>query len=151
MKAWYVEMVLALPTPEIAWPIFVVLILEWIFWPIAMLFLPDKPECPICKSSFQWNEIGTGGTRSRPVSFPCPKCLQIIGAPSWRASFLRASYLSLILIFFFVLFDLRGDLFLGFVGMVLAALGAIRIADWFVWKMLEPGKLPDTGGPSLFS
>jgi purine-cytosine permease-like protein len=72
-------------------------------------------------------------------------------SPSWRKSFLRAFYLSLIAIFMFLLFDLRGDLFLGYLGTLLAAVGAIRIADWFVWKRLEPGSSPETDIPSLFS
>lgn len=49
-------------------------------------------------------------------------------------------YLSLIAIFFYLIFESPGDLFFGFVGMVIAAVGAIRIADWFVWKKLEPGR-----------
>jgi len=51
----------------------------------------------------------------------------------------------------FVLFDLRGDLFLGYLGTLLAAVGAVRIADWFIWERLEPGSLPETDSPSLFS
>ena len=151
MSGWQVTMALALPSPEIAWPNFVVLVLEWVVWPVTMLFLADAPRCPLCKSSFQWTEISTGGSRSRPLSFLCPKCLQTIGAPSWRKSFLRIFYLSLIAIFMFVLLDLRGDLFLGYLGTLLAAVGAVRIADWFVWKRLEPGTSPETASPSLFS
>ena len=151
MSGWHVAMALALPAPEIAWPIFVVLVLEWVVWPVAVAFLPDAPRCPICKNSFRWTEIDTVGSRSRPLSFPCPKCLQTIGAPSWRKSFLRTFYLSLIAIFMFLLFDLRGDLFLGYLGTLVAAVGAIRIADWFVWKRLEPGSSPETDSPSLFS
>jgi hypothetical protein len=151
MSGWHVAMALALPAPEIAWPIFVVLVLEWVVWPVAVAFLPDAPRCPICKSSFRWTEIDTGGSRSRPLSFPCPKCLQTIGAPSWRKPFLRTCYLSLIAIFMFLVVDLRGDLFLGYLGTLVAAVGAIRIADWFVWKRLEPGSSPETDSPSLFS
>lgn len=151
MSGWYAHLVSGLPAPEIAWPIFVVLILEWIVWPIAMLFLPDEPRCPICKNSFRWKEVDAGSKRPRPASFPCPKCHQIIGAPSWRKPFLLVSYLSLIFIFMFVLFGLPGDLFLGYLGGVLAAVGAIQIANWFIWKMLEPGSSPETGRPSLFS
>jgi hypothetical protein len=151
MTGWRVAMALALRAPEIAWPIFVVLMFEWVVWPVVMPFLPDVPRCPICKSSFQWTEIDTGGSRSRPLSFPCPKCLQTIGAPSWLKSFLRAFYLSLIAIFMFLLFDLRGDLFLGYLGTVGAGVGAIRIADWFIRKRLEPGSSPETDSPSLFS
>jgi hypothetical protein len=51
----------------------------------------------------------------------------------------------------FLLFELRGDLFLGYFGALLAAVGAIRIADWFVWKRLEPGASPETDNPGLFS
>jgi hypothetical protein len=140
-----------LPAPEIAWPIFVLLILEWMVWPIVMLFLPDDPKCPICKNSFRWNELDADGIRRRPASFPCPKCKLVIGAPSWRRSFLWVSYLTLIFIFLFVLFDSRGDLFLGYLGAVLAAVGAMRIANWFIWKMLEPGSSPETGSSSMFS
>jgi hypothetical protein len=140
-----------LPAPEIAWPIFVVLVLEWVVWPVAMVFLPNAPRCPICKNPFQWGEIDTAGSRARPLSFPCPKCQQTIGAPSWRKSFLRVLHLSLIGIFMFVLFDLRGDLFLGYLGLLAAVAGALRIADWFIWKNLEPGSSPETDNPSLFS
>lgn len=110
-------MALALPAPEIAWPIFVVLVLEWFVWPVVMSFLPNAPQCPICKNPFRWSEIDAGASRSRPLSFPCPKCLQTIGAPSWRTSFLRVFYLSLVAIFLFLMFELRGDLFLGFLGL----------------------------------
>jgi hypothetical protein len=151
MSGWHVAAALALRAPEIAWPIFVVLMLEWVVWPVVMPFLPDVPRCPICQSSFQWTEIDTGGSRSRPLSFPCPKCLQTIGAPSWRKSFLRAFYLSLIAIFMFLLFDLRGDLFLGYLGILGAGVGAVRIADWFVLKRLEPGSYQETDNSSLFS
>jgi hypothetical protein len=57
----------------------------------------------------------------------------------------------LIGIFMFVLFDLRGDLFLGYLGLLAAVAGALRIADWFIWKNLEPGSSPETDNPSLFS
>src|ERR1700730_3381045 len=106
MSGWHAAMASALPAPEIAWPIFVVLVLEWMVWPVAMPFLPDAPRCPICKSSFRSTELDAGG-RSPPLSFPCPKCWQTIGAPRWRYSFLRVFYLSFIGIFMFVLFDLR--------------------------------------------
>jgi len=151
MSDCHVAMSLILPAPEIAWPIFVVLVLEWVVWPVAMQFLPNAPRCPICKSSFRWGEIDAGGRRTRPLSFPCPKCLETIGAPSWRKSFLRVLYLSLIAIFMFLMFELRGDLFLGFLGVAGAAVGAVRIADWFIWKKLEPGASPETDNPSLFS
>lgn len=151
MSGCFVAMAFALPASEIAWPIFVVLVLEWVVWPVIMQLLPNAPRCPICKSSFQWSEIDTGGRRTRPLSFPCPKCLQTIGAPSWRKSFLLAFYLSLVAIFMFLIFQLRGDLFLGVLGMVAAALGAVRIADWFIRKKLEPGASPEADTPSLFS
>jgi len=151
MSVCHAAIALALPAPEMARPIFFVLVLEWVVWPVAMPFLPDAPRCPICKSSFRWDEIDKGGRRSRPLSFPCPKCLQTIGAPSWRKSFLRIFYLSVIAVFMFLLFELRGDLFLGFLGMLGVAVGAVRIADWFIWKKLEPGSSPETDNPSLFS
>jgi len=151
MSGCHVAMSLALPAPEIAWPIFVVVVLEWVVWPVALQFLPNEPRCPICTSSFRWGEIDTGGSQSRPLSFPCPKCLQTIGAPSWRKSFLLVFYLALVAVFMLVLFELPGQLFFGYVGVLLAAVGAIRIADWFVWKSLEPGSSPETNGPSLFS
>ena len=139
MNGCHVAMALALPAPEIAWPIFVVLMLEWVVWPVAIAFLPNAPRCPICKSSFRWSEIDTGGSRSRPHSFSCPKCLQTIGVPSWRKSFLWTSYLALVATFMFLIFDLPGDLFLGYVAALVAAIGAVRIADWFIWRRLEPG------------
>lgn len=151
MSCRHLAMASAFPAPVIAWPIFVVLVLEWMVWPLAMLFLPDAPRCPICKNSFRWGEIDAGGGRPRPPSFPCPKCLQTIGAPSWRKPFFLAFYLSFIGIFVFVLFDPHGSLFLGYVGTLFAAVGAIRIANWFVWKRLEPGRSPETGISSLFS
>lgn len=151
MSCWHEAMAFGLPAPEIAWPIFVVLVLEWVIWPVARAFLPDAPRCPICKSSFQWTDIDTRGSRSRPLSFSCPKCLQTIGAPTCRKSFLWVLYLSLIAIFMFVLLDLRGNLFLGYLGTLLAAVGATRIADWFLWKRLEPGSSPETDPPRLFS
>ena len=40
MSGWHVAIALALPVPEIAWPIFVVLVLEWVVWPVALAFLP---------------------------------------------------------------------------------------------------------------
>jgi hypothetical protein len=138
MSGWHLAMASALPAPEIAWPIFVVLVVEWVVWPVAMQFLPDAPRCPICKSSFRWTEIDTGGSLSRPLSFPWPKCLQTIGAPSWRKSFLRAFYLSLIAILMFVLFDLRDDLFLGYLGTLLATVGAIRIGTGPASRRVTP-------------
>lgn len=137
-------------TPHhIAWPILVVLVLEWIVWPFLTQFLPDVPRCPICKSSFQWREVDTyderGRRQPRPLSFPCPKCLQTIGVPSWRKSFLQISYFALIAIFLVVIFALPGDLFFGYIGGLVAAVGAIQIADWFIWRKLEPGS------PSLFT
>jgi len=53
---------------------------------------------------------------------------------------LLISYLALVAIFFFVIFDMPGDLFWGYVGTLVAAIGAVRIADWFIWKRLEPGR-----------
>lgn len=96
---------------------------------MAMQFLPNAPRCPICKSSFRWSEIDTGGSRPRPLSFPCPKYLQTIGAPSWRKSFSLVFNLSLIAISMFLSFELRGDLFLGYFAVLLAAVGAIRIGS----------------------
>jgi hypothetical protein len=143
-----------LPTPDIAWPIFVVLVLEWIVWPFVMPFVPDVPRCPVCKGFFQWSKIDTcdehGRKQPRPLSFQCPNCLQTIGVPSWRKSFLRVSYLALIAIFMFLTFESR-DLFLGYVGGLLAAIGAIRIADWFIWRKLEPGKPLVPESPGLFT
>jgi hypothetical protein len=43
MSGCHVAMALALPALEIAWPIFVVLVLEWVVWPVAMQFLPNAP------------------------------------------------------------------------------------------------------------
>ena len=129
--------------PPAAWPILVVLVLEYMVWPFLTQFFPDAPRCPLCKSSFQWSEINTydegGQRRLRPVSFPCPKCMQTIGVPNWRKTFLLISYLVLIGVFLILIFALPGDLFWGYVGSLAAAVGAIRIADWFIWRRLEPG------------
>jgi hypothetical protein len=142
-------------TPHIAWPILVVLVLEWIVWPFLTQFLPDVPRCPLCKSSFRWIEIDTyderGRRKPRPFSFPCPKCLQTIGVPNWRKSFLRISYLALIATFMVLIFELPGELFLGYVGSLVAAIGAIRIADWFIWRRLEPGSPLEPDNPSLWT
>jgi hypothetical protein len=151
MSYCHAALAMLLTTTKVAGPILVVLVLEWVVWPLALPFLPDSPRCPICNSSFLWNEIDTGSSRSRPLSFPCPKCLQPIGAPSWRKSFLLVLYLAVVAIFMFMLFELPGGLFFGYVGVVVAAVGAIRIADWFIRKKLEPGRSPETDSPSLFS
>jgi len=94
----------ALPPAHIAWPILVVLVLEYVLWPFLTQFVPDEPRCPLCKTLFRWSAIDTydkGGRRQpRPFSFPCPTCQQTIGVPSWRKSFLRVSYLALIATFF---------------------------------------------------
>lgn len=133
----------ALPSPHIAWPILVVIALEYMVWPFLTQFVSDVPRCPICKSFFQWSEIDAydkrGQRQPRPLSFPCPKCAQTIGVPSWRKSFLSISYLTLIAFFMFLIFELPGDLFLGYVGTLVVAIGAVRIADWFIWRRLEPG------------
>lgn len=130
-------------TPDIAWPILVVLVLEYVVWPFLTQFIPDVPRCPVCKSFFQWNEINTYDEgrrgRIRPVSFSCPKCLKTIGVPNWRTSFLKISYFVLFTTFLVLIFALPGDLFWGYVGGLAASIGAIRIVDWFIWRRLEPG------------
>ncbi|HTT32800.1 MAG TPA: hypothetical protein VMH48_04290 [Methylomirabilota bacterium] len=127
----------------IAWPILAVLLFEFVIWPILVAFLPNTPRCPICKRLFEWNDIDSftkqGIRLPRPVAFRCPKCLETIGAPSWRKSFLLVSYLALVAVFMFVMFDLPGDLFWGYVGTLAAVVGILRIADWFIWRRLEPG------------
>jgi len=141
--------------PDIARPILVVLVVEWLVWLFITYFLSNLPRCPLCKSSFRWSEIDTyderGHRRPRPLSFPCPKCVQTIGVPNWRKSFLRISYLALIVAFTFFAFDLPGDLFLGFLGGIAAAIGAIRIADWFIRRRLEPGSPLEPDNPSLWT
>jgi hypothetical protein len=52
MSGCHVAMALALPAPEIAWPIFVVLVLEWVVWPVAMQFLPNAPTLSCFLASF---------------------------------------------------------------------------------------------------
>ena len=132
-----------LPPAHIAWPILVVLVLEYVVWPFLTQFLPDVPRCPLCKSSFQWSEIDTydkrGRRKPRPCSFRCPKCQQTIGAPNWRTSFLGISYFVLVAAFMVLVLALPGDLFLGYLGGLVAAIGATRIADWFIWRKLEAG------------
>jgi purine-cytosine permease-like protein len=56
------------------------------------------------------------------------------------------AYLALIAIFFFVTFQTPGDLFMGFIGTLAASVGAIRIADWFISRRLEPGSPDDSPG-----
>jgi hypothetical protein len=145
----------ALPPSQIAWPILVVLVLEYMVWPFLTQFVPDVPRCPLCKGLFQWSEIDTydqrGRRQARPFSFPCPRCQQTIGVPGWRKPFLRVSYLGLVAIFTFLIFEMRGDLFLGYVGILLATIGAIRIADWFIWRKLEPGRPLESDNPSLWT
>jgi hypothetical protein len=142
-----------LPRPDIAWPIFIVLVLEWLVWPFVMPFVRDVPRCPVCKGSFQWSEIDTyddcGRRHPRSLSFQCPKCMQTIGVPSWRKSFLAVSHLAMVAIFMFLIFESR-DLFLGYVGSLLASFGAIRIADWFIRRRLEPGRPLEPGSSGLF-
>jgi hypothetical protein len=144
----------ALPAPDIAWPILVVLVVEWIVWPLVMPLVPDVPRCPVCKGSFQWSEIDThdedARRQPRPLWFECPRCLQTIGVPSWRKSFLGVLYLALIAIFLFLIFESR-DLFLGYLGSLLAAIGAIRIVDWFIRRRLEPGRPLESDGSGLFT
>jgi hypothetical protein len=129
--------------PHVAWPILVVLVLEFLVWPILKRFLPDVPRCPLCKSSFQWSEIDPydnhGQKRLRLPSFPCPRCQQTIGEPGWRGPVLFVFYLALIAIFLDLIFTLPGDMFLGFLATLAAAMGAVRVADWFVRRRLEPG------------
>lgn len=145
----------ALPPPHIAWPILVVLVLEYMVWPFLTQFVPDVPRCPLCKSFFKWSEIDIyderGRRQARPFSFPCPTCQQTIGVPGWRKSFLRVSYLALIATFTFLMFEMRGDLFLGYLGSLVAAIGAIRIADSFIWRRLEPGRPLEPDNPSLWT
>lgn len=71
--------------------------------------------------------------------------------PSWRKAFLRTSYLALIATFMVLIFELPGDLFLGDVGTLISASGAIRISDWFIWRRLEPGRPLEADNPSLWS
>ena len=130
--------------------VFLVVTLEWVVWPFAVSFLRDEPNCPLCKSSFSWREIDTyneaGQKKTRPSSFPCPRCRQTIGVPSWRKSFLKVGYLALIAVFFFVIFQTPGSLFMGFLGTLAASVGGMRIADWFIWRRLEPGSPGDSPG-----
>ena len=144
-----------LPPAHIAWPILVVLVLEYVVWPFLTQFVPDEPRCPLCKTLFRWNTIDTydkrGRRQPRPFSFPCPTCQQTIGVPSWRKPFLRVSYLALIATFTVLMFEMPGNLFLGYVGGLAAACGAIRIVDWFIWRRLEPGRPLEPDNPSLWT
>jgi hypothetical protein len=49
------------------------------------------------------------------------------------------------------MFEMPGDLFVGYVGGLAAAYGAIRIADWFIWRRLEPGRPFEPDNPSLWT
>jgi endogenous inhibitor of DNA gyrase (YacG/DUF329 family) len=127
--------------------VFVVVVIEWVVWPILVTFMRDTPKCPICKSEFQWREIDVyndrGQKEARRTSFPCPKCQQVIGVPNWRKSSLRIAYFSLFTVFLVVIFQGPGDLFWGYIGVLLASVGAVRILDWFIWRRLEPGSPSD--------
>jgi|ERR1700740_1356289 len=133
--------------PPISHLVFVIVVLEWVVWPILVAFMRDTPKCPLCKSEFQWREIDVyneqGQKEARPASFPCPRCQQVIGVPSWRKSFLMIAYLSLIAVFLVVTFQVPGDLFWGFIATLLASIGAVRIFDWFILRKLEPGSPGD--------
>jgi hypothetical protein len=63
----------------------------------------------LCKNSFSWREIDDynegGQKKTRPSSFPCPRCQQTIGVPNWRKPFLKVAYLTLIAVFLFVTFQ----------------------------------------------
>lgn len=135
--------------------VFSVLVLEWVVWPFLTQFIRDEPRCPLCKSYFRWQEIevyNEGGQKeSRRTSFPCPRCQQIIGVPNWRKAFLKIAYLLLIAVFLLVTFQVPGDLFWGYIGTLVASLGAIRIADWFIWRRLEPGSPSDSDSSSLWT
>lgn len=139
--------------PPISHLVFVVVVLEWVVWPILATFMRDTPECPLCKSEFQWREIDVyneqGQKAARPTSFPCPRCQRIIGVPNWRKSFLRIAYLSLIVLFLFMALQVTGDFFWGYIGTLLASVGAVRIFDWFIWRRLEPGSPGDS--PSFWT
>jgi hypothetical protein len=130
--------------------VFLVVTLEWVVWPFAVSFLEDEPKCPLCKNSFSWREIDVyneaGQKKPRPTSFSCPRCQETIRTPSWRKSFLKVAYLASIAVFLFVTFQMPGDLFSGIIGTLLASVGAIRIADWFISRRLEPGTPGDSPG-----
>jgi len=64
--------------------------------------------------------------------------------PSWRKSFLKIAYLSLIAGSFFVIFQMPGSLLRGFIGVLLVSVGTVRIADWFISRRLEPGTPGDS-------
>ena len=109
-----------------------------------------RAACPVCKKTFQWNEIDTykedGRRRTHPDSFACPRCLQTIGVPNWRTSFLLILYVALIGAFLFALFDLPGELSWGFVAVLVASTRAIRIADWFIvesWSQVVQANFTD--------
>jgi hypothetical protein len=135
--------------PSISRLILMVAALEWVIWFLVKQYVRDVPTCPVCKKQFQWREIETYNNRGyrelRRTSFPCPKCREIIGVPSWRKSFLALAYFVLLTGFLFVFFEIHpagstGDLILGYTGAVLGSFGAIMIANWFIWRKLEPGR-----------
>ena len=134
--------------PSIPQLVFMAAALEWVIWFLLTRYVRDVPSCPLCKQQFLWKEIDLynhrGQRKARRTSFPCPRCHQIIGVPDWRIPFLRGACVALYMGFLFVFFELLpaespSHLMLGALGGGLVSLGAMRIADWFIWRKLQPG------------
>jgi len=140
-------------TPTLYQLILIPIALEWVVWFLLQRFVRDVPRCPVCGGSFLWKEIALYQEQyelPRRTSFPCPKCQQIIGVPDWRNPFLRALSIGLYISSLFIFLAIAPaenayNFALAVFGASFAALGGRNIADWFIWRKLEPGR------PSLFS
>jgi hypothetical protein len=121
------------------------LVIEGAVWFFLRRFLPDIPTCPICGQKFAWSETvateADSSQQGRKPFFPCPNCQQVIGVPDWREPFLKFSYIALGICFFalFCVTHTR-SLLEAYCAALLAALGAVKIADIFIWRKLEPGR-----------
>lgn len=121
---------------------------EWATWCVLTWVVRDRPRCPLCKGDFLWGEVAVyagHGHRVRQLSFPCPKCGQIIGAPNWRRGFLKVFYIVLVLCFIALFWEITAmdslsDMMIAMLGAALGSIGSLRIMDWFIWRRLEPGR-----------
>src|SRR5271170_3647521 len=116
---------------------------EWIVWYTLTARARREQRCAICRERFFWDQLITfdlEGHKLLPkTSFPCPKCKQTIGVPGWRRPAMKFLYIAFLLSFLAMFFELNppnggADLFTTYAASLFASLGAVRIADWFIWQ-----------------